>query len=255
MNRRVCGALLALLSLSLAAFASDVDWPYYAADQGGTRYTPADQINSDNFDQLRVVWRYRPPDQQIYETAGPNPEGRNLQFDNNRGTPLAVNGVLYYASPFNVLVALDGQSGEELWTFDPEAWGMNFRFLGNLRGVSYWTDGEVERIFMATSTSFLYSIDAKTGVPDPDFGEGGRVDLGASLRRPLGESDRWNYGITSQPVVCRGVVAVGSAMGDWRFRPPPEYTPPGDVQAFDARTGEREGMGIPHDPTGGRVRQ
>ena len=114
-----------------------------------TKAAPAtprpDQINSDNFDQLRVVWRYRPPDQQIYETAGPNPEGRNLQFDNNRGTPLAVNGVLYYASPFNVLVALDGQSGEELWTFDPEAWGMNFRFLGNLRGVSYWTDGEVER--------------------------------------------------------------------------------------------------------------
>ena len=95
---------------------------------------------------------------------------------------------------------------------------MNFRFLGNLRGISYWTDGEVERIFLATSTSFLYSIDAKTGVPDPDFGEGGRVDLGASLRRPLGESDRWNYGITSQPVVCRGVVAVGSAMGDWRFQ-------------------------------------
>ena len=82
MNRRVCGALLALLSLSLAgaAFADDVDWPYYGADQGGTRYTPADQINRDNFDQLRVVWRYRPPDQQIYETAGPNPEGRSLQL-------------------------------------------------------------------------------------------------------------------------------------------------------------------------------
>ena len=239
MNRRVCGALLVLLAFAFTAFASDVDWPHYGADQGGTRYTPADQINRDNFDQLRVVWRYRPPDQQIYETAGPNPEGRRLSFDNNRGTPLAVNGVIYYGSPFNVLVALDGQSGEELWTFDPEAWQMNYRFLGNLRGVSYWTDGEVERIFMATSTSHLYSIDAKTGLPDPNFGEGGRVDLGASLRRPLGEEDRWNYGITSQPVVCRDVVAVGSAMGDWRFQPPPEYTPPGDVQAFDARAGEK----------------
>ena len=61
MNRRACGALLALLSLSLAAFAGDVDWPHYGADQGGTRYTPADQINRDNFDQLRVIWRYRPP--------------------------------------------------------------------------------------------------------------------------------------------------------------------------------------------------
>ena len=77
----------------------------------------------------------------------PTPEGGSLYFDNNRGTPLAVNGVLYYASPFSILVALDGQSGEELWTFDPEAWRMNFRFLGNLRGVSYWTDGEVERIY------------------------------------------------------------------------------------------------------------
>ena len=175
MNRRACGALLASLSLSLAGatFADDVDWPYYGGDQGGTRYTPADQINRDNFDQLRVVWRYRPPDQQIYETAGPNPAGRRLSFDNNRGTPLAVNGVLYYGSPFNVLVALDGQSGEELWTFDPEAWRMNYRFLGNLRGVSYWTDGEVERVFMATSTSHLYSIDAKTGLPDPDLARAG----------------------------------------------------------------------------------
>ena len=239
MNRRACGALLALFSFAFAASANDVDWPHYGADQGGTRYTPADQINRDNFDQLRVVWRYRPPDQQIYETADPNPTGRRLSFDNNRGTPLAVNGVIYYGSPFNVLVAVDGQTGEELWAFDPEAWRLNYRFLGNLRGVSYWTDGEVERVFMATSTSHLYSIDAKTGLPDPNFGEDGRVDLGASLRRPLGEEDRWNYGITSHPVVCRDVVAVGSAMGDWRFQPPPEYTPPGDVQAFDVRTGEK----------------
>ena len=238
MNKRACGVLLSL-SLAAAAFAGEIDWPYYGADQGGTRYTPADQLHRDNFDQLRVIWRYRPPDQQLYETAGPNPVGRSLRFDNNRGTPLAVNGVLYYGSPFNILVALDGQSGEELWTFDPEAWQMNFRFLGNLRGVSYWTDGEVERVFLATSTSHLYSIDAKTGVPDSTFGEGGRVDLGASLRRPLGMGDRWNYGVTSPPVICRDVVAIGSAMGDWRFEPPAEYTPPGDVQAFDVRTGEK----------------
>ena len=62
-NKRACGTLLALLSLLLAtaAFADEVDWPYYGGDQGGTRYTPADQINRDNFDQLRVIWRYRPP--------------------------------------------------------------------------------------------------------------------------------------------------------------------------------------------------
>ena len=175
---------------------------------------PAAQIGPDNFDQLRVVWRFRPPDQQIYETAD-----LDLDFDEHRGTPIAVNGVLYYASPFNILVALDGASGEELWTFDPEAWRIEPRFLGNLRGVSYWTDGAVERIFLATSTAYLYSIDAKTGLPDPAFGQAGRVDLGASLRRPLTDGDRWNYGVTAPPVICRGVVAVGSAIGDWRGRP------------------------------------
>ncbi|MDE2743458.1 MAG: PQQ-binding-like beta-propeller repeat protein [Gemmatimonadota bacterium] len=254
MNKRAYRALSVLLSLSLAtaAFADEVDWPYYGADQGGTRYTPADQINRDNFDQLRVIWRYRPRDQQIYETARANrsrdrDRGRGrgdrrrggLRFSNNRGTPLAVNGVLYYGSPYNVLSAVDGQSGEELWAFDPESWKAPSTFLGNSRGVSYWTDGEVERVFLATSTAHLYSIDAKTGIPDPNFGEGGRVDLGALLRRPLSEEERRSYGVTAPPVVCRDVVAVGSAIVDALFRPPPEYMPPGDVQAFDVRTGEK----------------
>ena len=251
MNKRACRTLSILLSLLLATamFADEVDWPYYGADQGGTRYTPADQINRDNFDQLRVVWRYRPRDQQLYEMARAS-RGRDrgrggrrgrsrLRFDNNRGTPVAINGVLYYGSPFNILSAIDGQSGEELWAFDPEAWQSRSTFLGNLRGVSYWTDGAVERVFLATSTAHLYSIDAKTGVPDSTFGEGGCVDLGASLRRPLSEQERRRYGVTAPPVVCRGVVAVGSAMGDWSFEPPAEYTPPGDVQAFDVRTGEK----------------
>ena len=252
MNKRACRALSVLLSLSLAgaAFADDVDWPYYGADQGGTRYTPADQINRDNFDQLRVIWRYRPRDQQIYETAranrgrdrsrgGRRRGGSRLDFGNHRATPLAINGVLYYGSPYNILSAIDGQSGEELWAFDPESWQARSMFFGNSRGVSYWTDGEIERVFMATSTAHLYSIDAKTGLPDPNFGEGGRVDLGALLRRALSERERRSYGVTAPPVVCRDVVAVGSAIMDVRGRPPAEYMPPGDVQAFDARTGEK----------------
>ena len=252
MNKRACRALSVLLSLSIAmaAFADDVDWPYYGADQGGTRYSPADQINRDNFDQLRVVWRYRPRDQQIYEAARAN-RGRDRgrggrrrggfrpSFSNNRGTPVAINGVLYYGSPYNILSAIDGQSGEELWAFDPESWQARSMFFGNSRGVSYWTDGEVERVFLATSTAHLYSIDAKTGLPDSTFGEGGRVDLGALLRRPLSERERRGYGVTAPPVVCRDMVAVGSAIMDVRGRPPAEYMPPGDVQAFDARTGEK----------------
>ena len=217
------------------AESQTIDWPFYTSDLKGSKYTPADQIDRDNFDQLRVVWRYRPPDQQIYETSGLG----HLDIEQHRNTPVAVDGVLYYASPYNILIALDGVTGEEKWVFDPEVWKSGASFLGNLRGVTYWTDGEIERIFMATSSSHLWSVDARTGKPDPGFGTGGRVDVGASLRRPLTDRDRWSYGITAAPVICRDVVAVGSAIGDWRGEPPEYYTPVGDVQAFDARTGKK----------------
>ena len=84
MSKHAYRALSVVLSLSFAtaAFADEVDWPYYGADQGGTRYTPADQINRDNFDQLRVIWRYRPRDQQIYEMARAN---RSRDRDRGRG--------------------------------------------------------------------------------------------------------------------------------------------------------------------------
>ena len=255
MSKRACRTLVIALSLSLAlsAFADDVDWPYYGADQGGTRYTSADQINRDNFDQLRVVWRYRPRDQQIYETARANrsrdrDRGRGRgdrrrggpRFDNNRGTRRSPSMACSTTARHS--------TSSRLWTAKPARnCGRSTRSLGGpvlvswaiLAGVSYWTDGEVERVFLATATAYLYSIDAKTGLPDPNFGENGRVDLGALLRRPLSEEERRSYGVTSPPVVCRGVVAVGSAIMDARGRPPSEYIPPGDVQAFDARTGEK----------------
>ena len=164
------------------AESQTIDWPFYTSDLKGSKYTPADQIDRDNFDQLRVVWRYRPPDQQIYETSGLG----HLDIEEHRNTPVAVDGVLYYASPYNILIALDGVTGEEKWVFDPEVWKSGASFLGNLRGVTYWTDG-----------------------------------------------------ITAAPVICRDVVAVGSAIGDWRGEPPEYYTPVGDVQAFDARTGKK----------------
>ena len=189
MNKRTCRTLALALSLllSLSAFADEVDWPYYGGDQGGKRYTPADQINRDNFDQLRVVWRYRPRDQQIYETARANRSrdrdrgrgrgdrrrgGFRLGFSNNRGTPLAVNGVLYYGSPYNVLSAVDGQSGEELWAFDPESWKASSTFGGNSRGVSYWTDGQVERVFSGDFDRLSVLHRRQDRHPGPEFWRG-----------------------------------------------------------------------------------
>ncbi|MFT5089842.1 MAG: quinoprotein glucose dehydrogenase [Candidatus Latescibacterota bacterium] len=219
---------LTLVLYTIPTYAQDLDWRYYASDAGSSKYAPLAQIDRDNFKDLRVVWRYKAPDEAIATTHG-------LGYNNNRGTPIKIGDVLYYGSPYNILCAIDARSGEELWTFDPGSWRERGNFLGNLRGITYWSDGEVERIFFGTSTDRLYSIDARTGQPDPDFGLGGYVDLMKGSDRPL---DPDMTGVTSPPIVCDGVVAVGSAMNDWRYRSPPDYTPPGDVRGFDARTGE-----------------
>ena len=221
-------AVLLLALCATAVGAQSTDWPYYAGDAFSRRHTPAQQVDRTNFDRLSIAWRYTPPDRAIAESGARG-------YDNNRGTPLKVGDVLYYGSPFNILCAVDARSGRELWTFDPGVWREGVGFVGNLRGIAYWSDGQVERLFFGTASDKLFSIDARTGQPDPDFGEGGYVDVLQGSDRPV---DPDITGVTSPPIVCDGVVVVGSAMNDWRFRSPPSYTPPGDVRGFDARTGQ-----------------
>ena len=219
---------LAALLLLAPGVARGWEWSSYAADAASTRFAPLSQIDGGNFHQLREVWRYTAPDRAISAAGG----GGLLT---NKGTPLVADGVLYYGSPLNVLCAVDPASGEELWTFDPRAWQAG-GFRGTSRGVAYWRSGGVKRVFYGTSDDRLYSIDAETGRPDPAFGEGGFVDLGEGLRRPI---DRERYCVTSPPIVCRGVVVVGAGISDWAGEPPEEYSTPGDVRGFDARTGEQ----------------
>ena len=222
--------MLAYTFLILTAVAAQgEEWRYYAADAKSSKYAPLSQIDGDNFAQLREVWRYTAPDKRIAER-------QYMGTGTNKGTPLMVDGVLYYGSPFNILCAVDPTSGEELWTFDPKVWENYEGFTGILRGIAYWQSGNKKRIFYATSTDRLYSIDIETGQPDPEFGEGGFADLSKGLRRPI---DHQNYSVTSAPIVCRDVVVVGSAIVDWHGESPPKYSTPGDVRGFDAHTGEQ----------------
>ena len=213
----------------IAVASQGEEWPYYAADAKSSKYAPLSQIDGDNFARLQEVWRYTAPDKRIAER-------QYMWTGTNKGTPLMVDGVLYYGSPFNVLCAVDPTNGEELWTFDPKVWENYEGFTGILRGIAYWQSGDKKRIFYATSTDRLYSIDIETGQPDPEFGEGGFADLSKGLRRDI---DRKRYCVTSAPIVCRNVVIVGSAIVDWHGKSPPKYSTPGDVRGFDAHTGEQ----------------
>ena len=216
--------------LILAGVATHGDeWPHYAADARSSKFAPLRQIDAGNFAQLQEVWRYQAPDREIADREG-------LRTFANKGTPLVVDGVLYYASPFNILSAIDPTSGEELWTFDPRVWEYLKGSPGTLRGLAYWSSGDKKRVFLVTSTDRLYSIDTEVGRPDPEFGAAGFVDLGKGLRRRI---DREGYNVTSPPIVCRDVVVMGSGIADWDYRPPPKYSTPGDVRGFNAHTGEQ----------------
>lgn len=220
-----------LLALTvLAAATPALGWDYWGGDAGGTRFSKLDQITPANVDRLVRAWDYRTGD-----LASRPPEAmKRTKFE---ATPLFVEDSLILCSPFNEVIALDPGTGAQRWRFDPKI--SNTQRPGNrfnCRGVAHWVDDRAaagaacrSRIFMGTNDARLIALDAKTGAPCADFGDGGevKIDIGKSLLWP-GE-----FQITSAPVVTRGVVVVGSAISD-NVR---VEAPLGTVRAFDARSG------------------
>jgi quinoprotein glucose dehydrogenase len=200
-------------------------WPVYAADDAATHYSPLADINRGNVGRLGVAWEW-----QVGEDTLPAFGTRPGNFQN---TPLMIDGVLYVSTPYNRVVALDPETGRERWSFDPKPYedGQPPNGTGFVhRGVAAWRDGGRLRIFVA-SRYRLISLDATTGEPVSSFGTQGTVNLTAGLRR---EVDRRHYTNTSPPVVYRDLVIVGNGVGDRLMY---RNDPPGDVRAFDARTG------------------
>lgn len=207
--------------------AQTIEWPHYARDSRASKYSPASQIDKTNVRQLQEVWRWESPSNALASS----PELRQNVFS---ATPLMVNGTLYVSTPLSQVAAIDARSGETRWVFDPKSYEHGRPTNGGFihRGVEYWTDGEIARIFIATGSFELFSIDPATGQADEGFGESGRVNLLEGLGRPV---DRRSISVNSPPVVCRDTVVVGSIVFDL---PTVKEMPPGHVRGYDARTGE-----------------
>ena len=203
--------------------AVDGEWRVYAADNGATKYSPVDQINADNVADLEIAWTRTTVDQSILDIV---PE---LGYGNaNRATPLMVDGILYASNAVGLVEAFDPGTGETIWVQKPmEAGPRAYRGAG-ARGVAYWTDGTDQRIVVHRG-EWLIALNAKTGEPYPDFGDGGRV----SLTTGLAEGARYRWG--GAPTVVRDVVVIGQSMSD-TFVTKEDIR--GDVRAFDVRTGE-----------------
>jgi len=227
MPRLLAGLALAAL-LAAPAQSPMQEWPAYAADQAATHYSPLTDLNRGNVSKLAVVWEWR-PDEDAIAQFGTRP-------GNFQNTPLMIDNVLYVSTSYNRVVALDAESGRQLWAYDPKAYedGQPPNGTGFVhRGVAAWRDGPSRvRIFM-NSRHRLIALDAKTGEPVSSFGTNGVVDLTQGLRRAVNPR---HYTNTSPPVVYRNLVILGNGVGD---RLSYRGDPPGDVRAFDARTGKQ----------------
>jgi quinoprotein glucose dehydrogenase len=228
MMLRLAAALLAFGCLGAEPCLA---WQYWGGDQGGMRFSKLDQITPANVGNLVRAFEFHTGDL----TRRPPAVMARTKFE---ATPLFVEDSLVFCTAFNEVIALDPGSGAQKWRDDPqisESQRPANRFV--CRGVAYWVDDQAaadaacrSRIFMGTNDVRLIALDARTGVPCADFGSNGevKIDIGKALVWP-GEIQ-----ITSAPVVARGVVVVGSSIGD-NVR---VDAPLGTVRAFDARTGK-----------------
>ena len=203
------------------------EWRHYAGGVNGHKYSSLNQISTANVQQLRVAWRYPSPDLEFQDDP-------ILRRSRNEDTPLMVNGRLYSITGLGIISALDPATGETRWVYDPESYRLGRPNNGGFlqRGMGYWSDGTEERLLIGTADAYLLSLDARTGQPDPEFGEDGKVDLTIGIRDVVRST---NFS-ARRPLVAGDIVVVGNSIGDSsRTR----RMPPGDVQAYDVRTGRK----------------
>ena len=204
------------------------EWRHAGADHSSAKYSPLDQIDANNFNSLEIAWRWKSADLRLDEGVG-------YGTADYRAVPLVVNGTMYVNTNHGMVAALDPISGEELWVFDHESYRFGPPIQTNImiRGIEYWTDGNIERIFVATLGKQLLSLDIDTGLPDPNFGEGGYIDLSQNLGRLEFESNFITAG--AAPIAVGDSLIVGSKIFDYGMY---NRSPPGFVRAFNTYTGE-----------------
>jgi quinoprotein glucose dehydrogenase len=224
-NRRdmlATASAFALLAPSLAQAQSasgETNWLHYANDLASTRYSPLDQINAGNFNKLEPAWRF-----------STNALGPRLDAD-YQSTPLVVKGRIYCTAGFRRdVVCLDAGTGELLWMHTHDEGARIGSRGGPGLGVGYWTDGTAERIIYVTRGYTMFSLDARTGLPDPAFGTNGMVDLRQNDDQVM-DPDKGVIGLHAPPLVVRNIIVVGAA---------PTAFSKGFVRGFDVKTGQRK---------------
>jgi glucose dehydrogenase len=199
---------------------AQTEWPAYGHDAGGQRYSPLAKINVRNVSKLHMAWQYG------IDPGSVDLDAATRALTSTEAVPIMVGGILYTPTLHHSIVALDPETGKEIWKHDLAKAG------APLRGVTYWQgDGQAPaQILAGTSDGRLIALNAKTGRLVPGFGNEGTVDLrpGVTEKFPTAA-----YHMSSPGVIYRNLIVTG-AQGK-------EDDPDGpamDVRAWDLRTGK-----------------
>jgi quinoprotein glucose dehydrogenase len=181
------------------------DWPVYGGQPEGDHYSGLSQINRGNVVRLKQAWKFDSAEEGGLET-----------------NPIIVGRTLFAYTASQKVIALEASTGKLLWKFDA-----GIHSSQPARGLAYWTDGKQGRV-LAGVMHYLYALDAVTGKPIASFGEQGRIDLRKNLR---GDYLSQSVVLTSPGIIYQDLIIVGG-------RNPETYpSPPGDIRAFDVKTG------------------
>jgi membrane-bound PQQ-dependent dehydrogenase (glucose/quinate/shikimate family) len=200
--------------------AAGDEWAAYGGVAAGTRYSMLAQLTPANVSQLEVAWTH---------SAGAIEAGARSPM---QVTPIMIGDTLYYCSQTNAVIALDPETGEERWRFDPEVGPPGPGFLVRCRGVAHHRSNArecPERIISATFDARLFALDARTGALCRSFGDGGYVDL----TEGLGDVQPGFYYVSSAPLIARDKIVVGGAVIDNMNVDEPS----GVIRAYDVETG------------------
>jgi quinoprotein glucose dehydrogenase len=217
-NLRLFVLLVGLVSAcSAGAQYAEKDWPHYHGDLTASHYSRLEQIDKKNVSQLELAWTY-------HSSQAPVDKRSEIQCN-----PLIINGVMYGVSPDGFFFAVNAATGAEIWRYDFYAGQDGRRRAGRVRGLAYWSDGNESRLLVAMAHR-LQAIDPGTGEMIKSFGDDGTVDLRVGLDR---DPETVWYRFTTPGIVYKDLYIIGGFFSENRG------AAPGDIRAYNVRTGER----------------
>lgn len=194
------------------------DWSAFGRDEGGQRYSPLAEINTQNVGRLKLAWQYG------IDKSSPSAAARVIPA--TEAVPIVIGNVLFTPTAQHTVVALEADTGKEIWKYELG------KASGAIRGVSFWPgDAQLPpEILAGTSDGQLIAINAATGKLAPAFGNEGVVDLRAGVADKF---PKMHYSMSSPGAIYRNLIITGS-----RSQEDNQDGPAQDLRAWDVRTGK-----------------